>query len=271
MALVVKSDRKSNKPIDQLNEKVVLDQNSTGGSRLAVKKTFLPKGSNIEIENSRTQIRSFQILSGRGYCENMTISDNHIVFVPANKKTKFEAVEETILLSTVVYEFENYENFKSDIENSVRIINWFDEPVMHSEHDFRKRIYIATKNLWGTDAIKGEIIIYPPNTKAPPHYHVGAEHFQYILSGRGLAILNDEEIEVSAGDLIYNYEREIHSFQNKDKERFMFVEYFVPGDCETIWTTTEKVCTWVPTNKNLKGSNAVRFIPKHVHGEKIEI
>ena len=38
--------------------------------------------------------------------------------------------------------------------------------MLDSEYDARKRIYLVTPNLFGTKAVKGEMIIYPPGTAA---------------------------------------------------------------------------------------------------------
>ena len=57
-----------------------------------------------------------------------------------------------------------------------RVVDWTREPAPASQHDARKRIYVATPKLFGTKAIKGEMIIYPPGTRASNHHHEGAEH-----------------------------------------------------------------------------------------------
>ena len=249
----------------------LLRDEDTGDSRLQVTKEYIRKGYKFTVENSQSELCCLQVLSGEGYCENHYVCKTHFLFVSHNFKTVFTANEDTVILKTVVKDFKRYEQLGNEPARGIRLIDWHDEPVLQSEHDARQRVYIATKNLLGTYAIKGEIIIYPPRTKAPLHYHVGAEHFQYILSGECLATLDGKHLTLKAGDLVYNFENEIHSFENISQEPFTFVEFFVPGDCETIWTTTRNVCTWSPTNKNLNGSDPKRYIPKHVHGEKIDI
>ena len=88
----------------------------------------------------------------------------------------------------------------------------------------------------GTQAFKGEMITYPPGAAAPEHHHVGAEHFQYVISGQGTAILDGKAVRLGVGDLVYNYEYEPHSFINDTDDDFVFVEFFVPGPCDTIWS-----------------------------------
>ena len=59
----------------------------------------------------------------------------------------------------------------------VNNIDWGRGPILLSEHDARKRIYMAIKEFPGTSVFKGEMITYPPDTSAPEHCHIGVEHF----------------------------------------------------------------------------------------------
>ena len=112
-----------------------------------------------------------------------------------------------------------------------------------------------------------EMIIYPKGGTAPLHHHENAEHFQYILEGTGTAFFNNTEHTVEQGDILYFFENEVHAFENKESENFVFVEFFVPGNYKTIWSEKAKVCTWIPTGKDVKGRKASRHIEKHIAGE----
>ena len=112
---------------------------------------------------------------------------------------------------------------------SIRSIDWTREPVLQSEHDARTRVYMATPILTGNNAFKGEIITYPPDTAAPEHHHEGAKHFQYMVVGQCTALLNGVATQLMAGDVLYNYENEIHAFINEGTEDLVFVEFFVQG------------------------------------------
>jgi len=143
------------------------------------------------------------------------------------------------------------------------VVDWTCEPVLASEHDARKRIYVATPALFGTKAIKCEMIIYPPGTQAPSHHHEGAEHFMYVLRGRGTAYANEKPLPVSAGDLIYYDECERHYLKSEGDEDMVFVEFFVPGQYRTVWTPGANVCTWNPTGRTISGGQPVRDIRGH--------
>ena len=62
-------------------------------------------------------------------------------------------------------------------------------------------------------------------------------------------------------------EDETHWFENYISDSFVFAEFFVPGNYKTIWENPEKVCTWIPTGKDISGRPAVRNIAKHVAGQ----
>ncbi len=155
----------------------------------------------------------------------------------------------------------------ADTPGVPRTADWTREPVLKSEHDERSRIYMATRGLTGTEAYRGEMIRYPAGTAAPAHHHEGAEHFQYILSGTGTAVLEGVEHSLSTGDVLYNYENEVHSFFNDQDNEFSFVEFFVPGGCKTVWAPGADVCAWLPTGADIKGRPPARDIAYHVHGE----
>ena len=92
------------------------------------------------------------------------------------------------------------------------------------------------------------MIYYPKGGTAPPHYHTGAEHFQFVIEGSGTAYVNGSSEVVSEGDIIYSFEDETHWFENYISDSFVFAEFFVPGNYKTIWENPEKVgCRLVKT------------------------
>ena len=135
--------------------------------------------------------------------------------------------------------------------------------MLDSQHDARKRIYVVTPGLFGTTAIKGEMIIYPPGTEAPNHHHEGAEHFMYVTQGSGTAWANEKPFPVKKGDLIYYSDRERHYLRSEGNEDMVFVEFFVPGEYKTIWAPGVAVCTWMPTGRDIKGRKPAREIQAH--------
>lgn len=144
-----------------------------------------------------------------------------------------------------------------------RAADWTREPVLDSEHDARKRIYLVTPKLFGTKAVKGEMIIYPPGTAAANHHHEGAEHFMYVLRGRGTVYANEKPFAVRAGDVIYYPDRERHYLEAARDDELIFAEFFAPAEFRTIWVDESQVCTWLPTGRDIEGRLPVREIAAH--------
>ena len=67
-----------------------------------------------------------------------------------------------------------------------------------------------------------------------------------------------------------NYELEKHIFINDGDEDLVFVEYFVPAECRTVWVNPQLVCTWSPTGKNIDDGEPSRNIAAHAHGADVD-
>lgn len=211
-----------------------------------------------------------QVLSGRGSFEGMTetLTPDLISYLPQGFYGNFVSGEgDAVVLVARVPDAQRFDPDINDMPRVLRHTDWTREPILESEHDARKRIYMATPALAGTNAFKGEMITYPPGTAAPEHHHVGAEHFQYIISGRITALLNGDRQELEAGDVLYNYEHELHTFINESDAEAVFVEFFVPGPCETVWSPGANVCAWLPTGIDSEGRKPAREIAYHIHGQ----
>src|SRR5690606_35700204 len=133
----------------------------------------------------------------------------------------------------------------------------------------RKRIYLVTPKLFGTTAMRGEMIIDPPGTSAPDHHHEGAEHFMYFLRGRGTAWANGKPFPVRGGDVVWYPDLERHYLKADSVEGMAFVEFFVPGVYKTIWADPSQVCTWLPTGRDIEGRLPVREIKAHSSADMV--
>lgn len=137
------------------------------------------------------------------------------------------------------------------------------EPLLQSQHDERMRIYMASKALFGTTALAGEIVIFPPGSAGKNHHHTGTEHFQYIMRGTGTAFQNETPHRIRPGDLVYKHDGERHFVQNDAAAEMAFVEFFVPGVWETVWADPALACTWAPTGTSISGEAPSREIAAH--------
>ena len=59
----------------------------------------------------------------------------------------------------------------------------------------------------------------------------------------------------------------ILAFINESDAEAVFVEFFVPGPCETVWSPGANVCAWLPTGIDSEGRKPAREIAYHIHGQ----
>ena len=251
----------------------LINQDRVGSDFIILARWSIEANAATTIDIPTTDLAWFQLLDGSALLDGsegkFELSTSHIVFLPPGFVGKLGTDDSCIVLfGRVPHAQQHDSNFESN-PPGFRCVNWRQEPVLDSEHDARQRIYMVTPTLFGTKVVKGEMIIYPPGTEASNHHHEGAEHFQYIISGEGTAYLSEKPHHIRAGDTLYNYEGERHYFKNDGKENLVFVEYFVPADCKTIWVNPDLVCAWLPTGKNIEGGKPVRDIKAHSSAETV--
>ena len=232
----------------------------------------LDGGATAGIDIADSDLAWFQLLGGAAVLDGTAgrheLTDSHVVFLPPGFSGDLSTDDGAIVLYGGVPDARRFDpDFGASLE--FRCVNWRLEPALASVHDARKRVYLVTPTLFGTRVVKGEMIFYPAGTRAPNHHHEGAEHFQFVTSGRGTALLGDVPHPVRAGDTIYNYQFERHSFVSDRDEELVFVEYFVPAECSTVWVDPDVVCTWEPTGKNIDGGEPSRHIGAHSSAETV--
>jgi len=196
-----------------------------------------------------------------------SLTHAHIVFLPPGFAGALATINGVTLLYATVPNAARFDAAFTQSPPPFKIVDWTREPVLDSEHDARKRIYMVTPTLFGTKAIKGEMIIYPPGTQASNHHHEGAAHFMYVLKGKGTAYANESPIPVRKGDVIYYDDRERHYLRSEGRVDMVFVEFFVPGLYKTIWAPGAAICTWTPTGRSVSGQKPLREIAKHSSAE----
>jgi Cupin domain len=243
-------------------QRLLTAAHTTGGSVL-LDRLQVTAGQAHAISVAAGDLAWLQILDGSATLTHGNAADAltqaHIVFLPPRFSGQLATPAGVTLLYATVPDAARFDANFAKTPPSFRIVDWTREPMLDSEHDARKRIYVATPKLFGTTAIKGEMIIYPPGTEASNHHHEGAEHFMYVLKGRGTAYANESPIAVRAGDLIY--------YGDRGDAEMAFVEFFVPGVYKTIWVPGAAICTWTPTGRSLSGDKPVREIARHTSAE----
>ena len=237
------------------------------GIQFRLDRVTLKSGGSLDLAVPATELAWFQILDGEAQLVHGNLSerltDAHVAFLPPAFKGFLQTDVETALLLASVPNFAHLDGESGSKPLALRVIDWTREPVLLSEHDARKRIYLVTPKLFSTKAIKGEMIIYPPGTEAANHHHEGAAHFMYILSGAGTCYANEQPFAVREGDVVYYGNAERHYLRSEPDVEMRFVEFFIPGTYKTVWAPGANVCTWTPSGGNIRGEKAAREVQAH--------
>lgn len=241
------------------------------GTHILLDRLTLAPDAAIGLDVAAANLAWFQILEGETTLRRQDgeerLTDAHIVFLPPGFRGTLASRSGATLLYAEVPDAGRYDDGFAAHPPAFRVVDWTREPVLDSEHDARKRIYVVTPKLFGTKAIKGEMIIYPAGTEASNHHHEGAEHFMYVLKGRGTAYANESPFPVKKGDVIHYEDRERHYLRSEGSEDMAFVEFFVPGVYKTIWAPGAAICTWTPSGRSIRGEKPVREIRAHSSAE----
>lgn len=268
MALTINESTITPEPIAAgVTRQRLLAEKHTEGGKVLLDRLNVAANTTHDFKVAATDLAWLQILEGAATLKHGGAADAlnhaHIVFLPPGFGGTLSTTDGVALAYATVPNAARFDTQFAASPPPYKIVDWTREPMLDSEHDARKRIYVATPKLFGTKAIKGEMIIYPPGTEASNHHHEGAEHFMYVLKGRGTAYANESPIPVRKGDLIYYGDRERHYLRSEGDTEMAFVEFFVPGEYKTIWVPGAPVCTWTPTGRSLSGAKPVREIAKH--------
>lgn len=273
MPFIVRADDRTTEVVAPgITRAWILAPDRLDDGRLSVEILSMQAGTVHEITTSDRELTWLQVLTGETLLDTgerdggAQVTDQAIVTMLArgSQACVTASTDATVLVCRAPHALDY--DAKLPLRTTRRV-DWSTEPVLNSEHDTRQRIYLASTGLWGTEAVKGEMIIYPPGAVGAAHHHEGAEHFQFMVSGSGTAVLGTDEVQLHAGDLLYNFENELHSFYNGTSTDMVFVEFFVPGESRTVWPPEVNVCGWQPTGKDITGRPAARELSYHVHGE----
>jgi len=245
----------------------LLTKDRVSGTRILLDRLTLRPGGAARLAVPAQGLAWFQILEGEAALaqdtHRATLTDAHVVFLPPGYAATVTSESGGVLLYGEIPDAASLDPGITKKPPAFRVVDWMREPVLDSEHDARKRIYLVTPKLFGTKAVKGEMIIYPPGTAAANHHHVGAEHFMYVLRGRGTVYANEKPSAVRKGDVIYYPDLERHYLEAAPDEELVFAEYFAPGEFKTVWVDDSEICTWKPTGRDIRGQTPAREIKAH--------
>lgn len=236
------------------------------GTGILLDRLTLDAGGETRLTVPATSAAWLQVLDGEAVLAHgaaLSLSQAHVAFLAPGSSVALSAARGATLLYGEIPDAARFDARFAQDPPPFRLSDWTREPVLDSEHDARKRIYLVTPKLFGSKAVKGEMIIYPPGTAAANHHHEGAEHFMYVLRGRGTVYASERPFPVREGDVIYYPDRERHYLEAAADEELVFAEFFAPAEFRTIWVDNSQVCTWLPTGRDIRGRTPSREIKAH--------
>ncbi len=239
------------------------------GTAILLDRLTLTSDGETRLAVPAASVAWLQVLEGQAQLNRDTLTDAHVAFLPPGFAASLRTPAGAALLYGEIPQAAKLDPGFTTNSPSFRLADWTREPVLDSEHDARKRIYLVTPKLFGTKAVKGEMIIYPPGTAAANHHHEGAEHFMYVLRGRGTVYANERPFPVRAGDVIYYPDRERHYLEAAKDAELVFAEFFAPAEFKTIWVDESQVCAWLPTGRDIRGRLPAREIKAHSSAEVV--
>jgi len=268
MAIIFNESAVTAEPAGQgASRQHLLTQARVPGTRILLDRLELAAGGATMLKVPQQSVAWLQGLEGETVLEfgasRHTLTDATVAFLPSGFAGTLTSAKGGALLYGEIPNAGALDPGFAKNPPPFRLMDWTREPVLDSEHDARKRIYLVTPKLFGTKAVKGEMIIYPPGTAAANHHHEGAEHFMYVLRGRGMVYANEKPYPVRKGDVIYYPDRERHYLEAAADEEMAFAEFFAPAEFKTIWVDESQICTWHPTGRDIRGQVPVREIKSH--------
>ena len=271
MAIIFNESAVNAVPAEGAARQPLLSAARVPGTKILLDRLTLARGGETKLTVPAQNLAWLQVLEGEAVLghggSRLTITEAHVVFLPPAFATSLSSARGAALLYGEIPDAGSLDPEFAFNPPAFRVMDWTREPVLDSEHDARKRIYLVTPKLFGTKAVKGEMIIYPPGTAAANHHHVGAEHFMYVLRGRGTVYANERPFPVRQGDVIYYPDLERHYLEAAPDEELAFVEFFAPAEFKTIWVDESQICAWQPTGRDIRGRAPTREIKAHSSAE----
>lgn len=249
----------------------LLTRERIAGTNILLDRFSIAAGGHVALTVGGGDLRWLQMLDGEVVLElnqgEHPLVASHVALLPPGSNATLRSANGASLICATVPNAARFDMAFGSSPPAYRAVDWTREPVLDSQHDARQRIYLVTPKLFGTRVLKGEMIVYPQGTMAANHHHEGAEHFMYILRGRGTAWANEVPFAVKAGDVVYYHDLERHYLKADDDSELVFSEFFVPGEYTTIWVNNAEVCTWLPSGRDIRGQRPVREIAAHSSAE----
>src|SRR4051794_36402480 len=140
----------------------LLNAERVPGTAILLDRLSLSAGGQMQLAIPATSLAFLQGLEGEaqlsGSAAEAALTPSHVVCLPPGFTGTLTSTQPCAMLYGKIPQAGRFDtNFTKEAPR-FRVSDWTREPVLDSEHDARKRIYLITPGLFGTKAVKGEMI-----------------------------------------------------------------------------------------------------------------
>jgi quercetin dioxygenase-like cupin family protein len=93
---------------------------------------------------------------------------------------------------------------------------WFDMDVR----------WLITKDNVGASRTVFGVTYFPPGAKHETHRHPNAEEVEYLISGSGIAYIDDDAVELGPGEAVFVPQNAYHGFENNSDADVVMAWYY---------------------------------------------
>ncbi len=86
--------------------------------------------------------------------------------------------------------------------------------------------WLVTKDTVGASKTVFGVTFFRPGARHELHRHPNAEEVEYLVSGRGIAYVGDDAIELGPGEAVFVPQNEYHGFENTSDDEVVMAWYY---------------------------------------------
>ena len=228
-----------------------------GDGEVRLERLTLAAGASTRFELPARSLAWLHLLAGEAALETKhyreRLSHTHSAFLPPGFPATILARDAVSLLYVEIPDAGRLDKGFSDTTPLFAVVNWTRETVFKSKSDGRMRVALVDPDRCRTAAIKIQMVIYPPGSTASSYHQEGAASFMYILSGRGEAWADGQQLPIQPGDVVYFRAGERHHLKAADDIELRFLVFYAPGEFKTVWADPSKASGWISTGRDING------------------
>jgi quercetin dioxygenase-like cupin family protein len=86
--------------------------------------------------------------------------------------------------------------------------------------------WLITKDTVGASKTVFGVTVFPPGARHEIHRHPNAEEVEYLVSGSGIAYIDDDAVELGPGEAVFVPQNAYHGFENNSDGEVVMAWYY---------------------------------------------